>query len=194
MTLAELLVAMTLLGLLSLMMLGGIRFGARSWERTQESSDALNTMVGLQSFLRTHLGETARPNGVHGDAEHLTFTAVWMTALGGGGLYEFELSRQRGEEAADGGKLALSWRPAPGGDEANQLRDVAALTGERVMLEGIDALAIAYYGQPRGSADPEWFTEWAPEMGAPFLVRIEAELADPRQHWPPLIVGLPGRT
>jgi general secretion pathway protein J len=186
MTLAELLVAMTLLALLSLMMLGGLRFGSRSWERTQESSEALNGMVGVQSFLRARLSETARPETVSGAADRLSFVALWMTSLGGAGLYEFELSR------GDDDALVLSWRPAPAGEDPSLRTEDPALSGERVVLEGVEKLEIAYFGQPRGYREPEWFDEWQADQGAPQLVRIGAELYDPRQHWPVLIVGLPG--
>jgi general secretion pathway protein J len=186
MTLAELLVAMTLLGMLSLMMLGGLRFGARSWERAQESSTTLNATVGLQGFLRARLSETARPDSVAGEADRLTFTGLWMTSLGGGGLYEFELSHRDGEE------LVLSWRPAPVGEDAAPGPDVAALAGERVVLDGISKLEIVYFGQPRGYREPEWFDRWDSETGAPLLVQIGAVFSDPRQNWPILTVGLPG--
>jgi len=191
MTLAELLVAMTLLGLLSLMMLGGLRFGVRSWERTQESSRAINAMVGTQDFLRKHLAETVRPESVWGAADRLTFTGLWMTSLGGAGLYAFTLSHR------DDDAMVLSWQPAASeGDAApatDNAADNTALTGERVMLEGVKRLKIAYFGQPRGYREPEWFDNWPADKGGPLMVRIEAELEDPRQSWPALIVGLPRR-
>lgn len=180
MTLAELLVALTLLGMLSVMMMGGLRFGARSWERTEESSRHVNATVRVHAFLRGRLSETSRPDDVTGETDNLAFSALWMAALGGAGFYEFELTRR--DEA-----LVLAWRPV-----ADENADSDDLSGERTLLEGVTGLEIAYFGQPPGYPAAEWLDRWEPGWGAPRLIRIEAELADPRRDWPTLTVGLPG--
>lgn len=184
MTLVELLVAMTLLGMLSVMMMGGLRFGARAWERVEERSGEINAVVRTHAFLRARLSEAVRADSVVGEAERLEFTALWMTALGGGGYYAFELSRR--DDA-----LVLAWRPAP--DEEGEAEEPPeALTGERVLLEGVRGLEIAFFGQPSGYPEAEWVDRWEPGWIAPQLVRIDAELDGQRQFWPTLTVGLPG--
>ncbi|HUF86823.1 MAG TPA: prepilin-type N-terminal cleavage/methylation domain-containing protein [Thermohalobaculum sp.] len=181
MTLAELLVALTLLGMLSVMMMGGLRFGARAWERTEESSGHMNAVVRTHAFLRARLSETTRPDAVTGEADRLTFSALWLTALGAANLYEFELFHRDGEA------LVLAWRPMPDEDAAPE-----ELSGERTLLEGVTGLEIAYFGQPPGYPAADWLDRWEPDWPAPLLVRIEAELAHPRRDWPTLTVGLPG--
>ncbi len=180
MTLAELLVALTLLGMVSVMMMGGLSFGVRSWERTEESSAQINAAVRVHAFLRARLSETARPDAVTGDAGSLTFSALWLTALGGAGFYEFELTRRDGT-------LVLAWHPVADDDMASD-----ALGGERSLLEGVTGLGIAYFGQPPGYPAAEWVDRWEEGWSAPRLIRIEAALADPRHDWPTLTVGLPG--
>jgi len=189
MTLAELLVALTLLGMLSVMMMGGLRFGARAWERTEEASAEINAIVRTHAFLRARLSGTARPGSVNGEADRLSFTALWMTALGGGGFYEFELTRR--DEA-----LVLAWRPAPDADESDAVTPGGAadeLSGERVLLDGVSGLEVAFHGQPPGHPAPEWTDRWEPGWPSPQLVRIRAAFTDPRVSWPTLTVGLPGR-
>lgn len=181
MTLAELLVALTLLGMLSVMMMGGLRFGARAWERTQLSSEQVNATVRTHAFLRARLTETARPDSISGEAGRLAFSALWMAALGGAGLYDFELRHRRDEG------LILTWRPADSEGPAAQ-----ELTGERVLLEDASRLEIAWFGQPPGYPAAEWLDRWEPDWPAPLLVRIEADFANPRRDWPTLTVGLPG--
>lgn len=183
MTLAELLVALTLLGMLSLMMMGGLRFGTRVWERTQESSDRINATVRSHAFLRARLSETARPEAVIGEPGRLAFTALWLTALGGAGFYEFELTHR--DEA-----IVLAWRPAAGEEGTGDVPD--ELSGERVLLDGVTRLEVAWFGQPPGNPEAEWLDRWETDWAAPRLIRIEADLADPRQSWPTLTVGLPG--
>lgn len=186
MTLAELLVALTLLGMLSVMMMGGLSFGARAWERTEEASGQINAIVRTHAFLRARLSEAT---AVAGETDRLGFTALWMTALGGGGFYEFALSRR------DDDALVLAWRPASG-DGANAAgvggESPDGLSGERVLLDGVTGLRVAWFGQPPGHPTAEWMERWEIDWTAPRLVRIEATLADPRRAWPTLTVGLPG--
>lgn len=184
MTLAELLVALTLLGMLSVLMIGGLRFGARAWERTGDASEQTNAVVRTHAFLRARLGEGVRADSVTGDAGSLTFTSLWMGALGAGGYYRFELSRR-------GGSLVLAWRPAPH-EDAPASEPPEALSGERVLLEGVADLKIAYFGQPPGYPESEWVDRWEDGWITPRLVRIDAGLADGRPGWPTLTVELPG--
>ena len=184
MTLAELLVALTLLGMLSVMLFGGLRFGARAWERSEARSAEMNATVRTHAFLRARLSETARPDSVTGEAGRLAFSALWMTALGGAGFYEFELSRRDQT-------VVLAWRLAPA--EGGPAEVPEELTGERVLLEGVSGLEVAYFGQPPGYPAAEWLERWEPDWTAPALIRIEVAFADPRTVWPSLTVGLPAQ-
>jgi general secretion pathway protein J len=180
MTLAELLVALTLLGMLSVMMMGGLSFGGRAWERTEEASEQVNAVVRSHAFLRARLTEGVRPGSLTGEAGRLTFASLWMGALGAGGFYEFELTRR--DEA-----LVLAWRPAPG-EDGEDVEPPEELTGERVLIEGVTGLAVAFFGQPPGRPAAEWVDRWEEGWVTPRLIRVEAERADPRGIWPVLTV------
>ena len=104
-TLVELLVSLTLLGLISVALFGGFRFGTRAWEAGTAHADRLDEVQVVQGFLRgrlsqtmtpRHEGEEGKPEGLlTGDASVLRFTAPWLTSLNLGGLYKFELSLDR---------------------------------------------------------------------------------------------------
>ena len=51
-TLLELLIAMTLLGMILVLLFGGLRLGVRSWDASQKQVDSLNSVRSLESFLR----------------------------------------------------------------------------------------------------------------------------------------------
>lgn len=183
MTLVELLVALTLLGMLSVMMVGGLSFGVQSWERTEAHSDRLNAVVRLHAFLRDRLSETARPGSVHGDSERLAFSALWPTAIGGTGFFDFTLAR-----AADG-PLVLAWSPAAGEGDPPPDEDLA---GERAILPQPTRFAVSYFGRTVDEAEPRWHERWEPGADPPSLVRIDLAVAG-TGDLPPLSVGLPGR-
>lgn len=184
MTLVELLVALTLLGMLSVMMMGGLSFGVQSWERTEAHSGRLNAIVRLHAFVRERLSETARPGSVHGDGERLAFSALWPTAIGGTGFFDFTLAR-----AADG-PLVLSWSPAPGA-EGDPPPD-PDLAGERAILPEPTRFAVSYFGRMIDEAEPRWHERWEPGGDPPALVRIDLAVAG-AGDLSPLSVGLPGR-
>ena len=58
-TLVELLVAITILGMLAALVFGGFRFGNRAWERAQTHVDHTSEIQLVQSFLRRRLGAAA---------------------------------------------------------------------------------------------------------------------------------------
>lgn len=191
-TLVELLVAMTLLGLLSLMLFGGLRFGTRAWEAVVAGSTERDRIAATQGFLRERLGQGTLPGGrrereievtqaLAGSAADLSFTAPWMTALSFPGLYRFTLSH-----AADRQELILAWRPAlSDGDGLPE----AELTGERALLDGIADLNVRYFGLAEEAERPEWLDRWSDPVTQPLLISIDVEFSDPGRYWPAFVIA-----
>ena len=117
-TLVELLVALTLLALLSALTFSGFRFGARAWERAGAHIDHAAEIQVVQAFLRVRLSEAApvleagenpdRLIAFAGDAESLTFVTIMPTHLETGGYSTLALSLDR---RGGGGDLVLRWSP-----------------------------------------------------------------------------------
>lgn len=197
-TLVELLVAMTLLGFLSITLFGGLRFGARSWEAVADTSDERDQIASAQTFLRGRLGQAASPGPgsrrqpdregrLDGGPGRVEFVAPWLSALSLGGLYRFTLWH---EDTGDG-RLMLGWQPVDAGPEA--LEDLGDLAGRRVLLDGVTGLNLSYYGAAAENAEPEWLEYWETSgenpAGPPLLVRIEVAFADAGRVWPAFAVA-----
>ena len=60
-TLLELLIALTLLGLILVLLFGGLRLGVRSWDASQQQIDTLNSLRSLESFLRREMSVAQPP-------------------------------------------------------------------------------------------------------------------------------------
>ncbi|MEO1460317.1 MAG: type II secretion system protein, partial [Pseudomonadota bacterium] len=99
-SLVELLVVMTLLAFLSAILLGSLRFGARSWEGVLAATDRRDSIAAAHRFLRARVGGLVRSGTagawagapeIAGDAREIRFTAPWLEALGHGGAYRFRL-------------------------------------------------------------------------------------------------------
>jgi len=195
-TLVELLVAITLVGLISVTLFGGFRFGTRAWEIGTQRSERLDELQVVQAFLRGRLSQTLVPRHESEDGEQkgllvgseaaLSFTAPWLTSLNLGGLYTFKLSHHDGDE---GGELLLQWEPLGGAWNTNAGDDPDP--GERVLLEGVESVTLHYYGSLRRGEDPAWHEIWDESPLLPQLLSLELKFAeDSNRYWPKLVVAL----
>ncbi len=192
-TLIELLIALTLMGLLSVVLVGGLRFGTRVWETGHERSESFAEIEAVHGFLRRQLGQarisgqSARspdlPADFLGSADRLRFTGTLSAYVGTGGLYRFELAPV---EHLDDTSLELVWqiyRP----DRREWFDDDAT---RRILLEGIEAVRLRYFGTLEGDQESEWHEAWESQTALPSLVRVELDFpSDDRRSWPELTVA-----
>ena len=132
-TLIELLVALTLLGLISVVLFGGLRFGTRAWEAGNLRAEQLARVQAVQALLRRRISQALPPKSAAADAadgrknfagepDALQFFAVMPSRAGVGGIYAFELaviegSDWEGAPAEKGVLLEFTWRLHRGDDE-----------------------------------------------------------------------------
>ncbi|SDZ89240.1 prepilin-type N-terminal cleavage/methylation domain-containing protein [Rubrimonas cliftonensis] len=156
-TLIELLVAAALLALIVATAAGGLRFGARAWDRTSESAEAALEGRALRGFLRALIegaapirlreGEREPPVLFLGAQDRLTLAAPLPSALAPPGLHLVSLAF---EPAPSGGGLALvmRWRAL------GALRPALSLPpqdGAETLVSGLERGGFAYLG-PDGAA------------------------------------------
>jgi len=197
-TLVELLVAMTLIGLIFIALFGGLRFGARTWEVGNARSEALTQIEVTQSLLRRQLAQAFVLPGsdrddftFEGETERLRFTAPGPSQVGLGGIYLFELFTDRSEQ---GQRLVLKWRlHRPELDPDSPVEDEERKT--RVLLDGVAALRLEYFGDPEEDEDPQWRETWSGYDLMPELISIRLDLPqDDTRRWPDLIVAPKARS
>jgi general secretion pathway protein J len=193
-TLLELLLAITILGLLMSVLAGGLRFGARAWESGDARAEQLTELGVVQRFLRQLIGQ-ARPHPIDGAAvpakaafagapDGVAFMALAPARLAGGEFHVFSL----GLEAAEAGRsLVLGWYPLPHGEEAS---DPDAGARRTVLLEGIETASFAYFDPGGPSRAPGWRESWHDPLLLPSLVRLQLVFVDRDRVWPDLLVRL----
>ena len=198
-TLVELLVAMTLIGLMFVALFGGLRFGARVWEAGVERSAEFAEVEVTQALLRRQLDQLLPLPGLEeqdqeitfqGEQERLVFTAPAPTQFGLGGVYYFDLFAER---ADPGRRLVLRWqlyrpdRDEPFNDEESD---------QRTLLENVESVEFSYYGDPeqfeigeRLDAG-EWRERWVGAALPPQLIAVRVSFPDnDRRYWPELIIA-----
>jgi general secretion pathway protein J len=193
-TLVEVLVALTLLGLIVVMIGGTFRIGARAWDVSARSIDAAGQVEAVQNLLRRELAQADRlffetPDGgmepvFDGSGKRLRFAAPLSVGRTSAGLYALLFEASGEEGSAD---LALSWqafRPDPA-DRAQVGRAGSAL------LDGIQDIRLVYFGRVTDDASPAWHGEWRGLDNLPDLIAIDVVFPEgDRRAWPSLVVAL----
>ncbi|HEY2069686.1 MAG TPA: prepilin-type N-terminal cleavage/methylation domain-containing protein [Rhizomicrobium sp.] len=181
-TLMELLIAMTLLALLSLVLFGGFRFGTRAWDRSESASAGGNEIRRAQDFI-AHALTGAYPELQNADLHnpHIFFDGrpqqvTFLTEDSqNGGLSVMLLARQ-------GNNLVLSETPELARDPARQTR-------QRRLLTDVADFSLAYFGAARKNEPPRWYPAWRNTERLPELVRVHASLSRRGPSWTDLVVA-----
>lgn len=188
-TLLEMLVAVTVLGLLVIGLTQGVRTGLNLWNAQTRRNETITELDATARALRNLLMSIPLlPAGVSstapvavgfkGEPNRITFVGELPTGLGG---------TQRADIAIELklGRVVMAW--APHRHETPDDRP-PALT-ETELISNVAALQFAYWGTTNPNSAATWLTQWdGPALPALVRVRIGLGKGDPR-HWPDLIVA-----
>jgi general secretion pathway protein J len=192
MTLVELLVALALVGLLTLMLFDALKRGARVWQLSHENGSDAEEMVSAQIFLRgrlSHLDPSTRVeasalrrSAVEGAADEVAFSAPLPQSGDRHGVYRYRLFTR---QAPTGQSLLVAWRLDHGEPDATGGIDSVQT---ETLVDHIRSVAIDYYDRP-ASGTPRWTSSWRSQLSPPALVRIRVSFDETdRRYWPDLIV------
>jgi general secretion pathway protein J len=189
-TLIEMLVVMTILGLISLALLGSLRFGATAWQRSNGQGGSIEQIELAETVLRRALVSAypylsgTDPADTHiqfeGTSSRIVFLAPAPEALGGAGLARFTVAA---EPAESGMRLTIAAVPElalPG----------SATPSAGVLIDGLEDAKFGYYGADDPGSDPSWHDSWSGRPSLPGMIRIRASF--PRgdaRHWAELMVA-----
>jgi general secretion pathway protein J len=180
-TLVELLIALALTGLVSLLVLSGTRFAALGLDRVAAQADTLEARNNLEALLRREISEAVAsplaPNAppFAGGPQSLEFLSLAEDS--GAGLYRVDLA----VEGTGGTRALVLSRRRVGADSA---------AADRVTLAARPAdFRLEYFGATPSDAEPQWHDRWEGLRYPPRLVRITLDTGDGLAR-PALIVRL----
>lgn len=206
-TLLEILVAMTVLGVLTGLLSTGLNFGTRIWEREKGQLDVATELQLVQDVLRRLLtqalplaqpperGKAQEPVFV-GQEDSVEFMGPPPAQLLAGGIYAYRLVARN---EADGVRLVLDWRlrPPQGGTARVRVTN-AELEGQEqlssehevVLLRGLSSAEFSFFGATEEGSSPSWRDNWRSSTKSPQLVRLKVSFrpGDART-WPDLLVA-----
>lgn len=198
-TLIEVLVAVTLLGLIMVFAYQGLRTGTHTAAQGEAAIERVNRLRLSQEFLRGQLSralpmafdqdDTIGPVIFEGDQEVMRFVAPMPGYLSSGGPYIQTLLLTR----ADGGgkQLVFDHQVLRYGEEAEDASEIMEDRDPVMLLSGIKDAEFTYLqaGETEDE-EPEWVDEWRKVGSLPLLISVRLEMQeDARIHWPELVVA-----
>jgi general secretion pathway protein J len=192
-TLVELLVAVTLLAMLTTLVFGAIKYAARAWAETDHRTVAAADLAAVQDVFRHAItgaypafasaDPTDREIAFNGAGEWLALVAPLPVAIASG-VEAWQRFFVDGEGRSRA--LVFGWRlDLPASDEA------APLPENRLrLLDHVRTLRFAYYGAADPTQAPGWWQRWSGYTRLPDLIRVHIERDDPvSPEWPDLVVA-----
>jgi general secretion pathway protein J len=179
-TLVELMIAVALMGMLTMLAYGAVQFGNLSWHHIDSSRDADAERTAIRQLL-LHAITGAYPGfssaeyndrsiAFSGEKEALQLVAPLPEALSPGvmAVEQFSMGRQ-----GDRSSLLMSWHldlpAATGGTLPSQVVRIAS---------SISAIRFGYFGRVKEGNPPAWFDRWSGLDHLPELVRVQVWRAD----------------
>lgn len=213
-TLIELIISLSLIGMLTVILYGGLRLGARSWDSIEIYSERTENLRLARGFIQRALRQAVAAYGqveeqqvllFTGNEEQLEFVAPLSGFLGMGGLYllrfatirmgrEHSLIVERWLMHPDifSGKLegVPEWKPLEPPRSVKVPYDAEwGIYGTSLLLPMIGEYKFSYFGPTKDNPEAEWQEEWEERQEMPILIKISLG-AD--TGWPDLIVAMTG--
>lgn len=181
-TLLEMMVALSLTGVLSTALVGNVGLGARVWEVTETQSHNMALSSVLEKTLRHQLSlaaavtvTTERGQGqifFEGDSKRLRFVTEAGAGAFSRGLYGVTLSLQ-GPEHAGGDPVLIFGRARTALGRVN--RDAIPAWDESVLplvAGAAENARLAYFGRQDADREPHWHSAWSGQRKLPMLVKL----------------------
>ncbi len=188
-TLIEVLIAMTLLGVMVVLLFSSLRIAAESWEAGEGKTAQVNQKAVVYRFFKRHLTairplQMPNPQEAEGDAlqafagyaQSLRFAGALPASSARKGIQLFRIFPDPNKTST----LMVSLTPY-------QTTETQAVEEPPVvLLEGVADLKFSYFGKTEDVAEPAWLDEWILADRLPRLIQVSIRLAD-GSHWPSMV-------
>ncbi len=190
-TLLEVLIAMSLLGIMVVLLFASLKTCAESWERGEAKIAAVNEVAVVYQFFKRHLALAVPltndfdPENItfafQGEQHALKFVSAFPASAAKSGLQLFSLQRLDDEQ---GHYLQVTLTPfvTPQQGSALPHEDVT-------LIDHVKDISLVYFGNNPNSGEADWQNDWLERDSLPRLIKITIEL-DNGTEWPEMVIGL----
>lgn len=184
-TLLELLVAMVLLGLLTLVLFGSMRFGVQVWARSEHALSDANSVRRAQAELFDDLTRAYPMLRTVGTKSHIDFDGT-----------KDHLSFLTPDRERPGALDSVHIGTVTNQDDTNLVMSTVLELASRpqphrsVLVRNIRTLAFSYFGQDNDGDPATWHPQWRNRTKLPSLIRVQLTVVGkPQDTWPELVIA-----
>ncbi len=194
-TLIEVLIAITLLGVIVVLLFASLRVAGKSWNTGEGKIAAVNQKAVVYQFFKRHL-TTIRPlpmpknddplgletteQAFQGHPQSLQFVAALPAASTRKGLQLFNIQLDPRSPSI----IQVALRPYRETDAEFDRAEPPV-----VLLEQVAKFSFSYFGKVEDGADQVWRDEWVEADRLPSLVKVSIALKD-GSYWPEMVFAL----
>ncbi len=190
-TLIEVLIAMTLLGMMVVLLFSTMRICAESWQKGEEKISKVNETAVVYQFFKQHLStalplwddftdKNSRVFGFQGQNQEIKFVSSFPASAKKTGLQLFSVKLKTDDE---GSYIQVAITPFFPSAEGEQWRKE-----EVTLLEHAGSFSLSYFGSDDPLSEGYWQDVWLQET-QPKLVKIKIGRED-GNYWPEMIIDL----
>ncbi|QPK64645.1 prepilin-type N-terminal cleavage/methylation domain-containing protein [Methylomonas sp. LL1] len=189
-TLIEVLIAMTLLGVMVVLLFSSLKVAAESWNAGENKIAEVNKKAVVYQFFKRHLTairplpsldteqnfETGSQQVFQGFNQSLRFAGALPASSARKGIQVFELEL----DPAKSSSLRVRLSPYRLSDDDPKAEEPV------VLLENIAQLKFSYFGKTEDIAEQQWRDEWTIADRLPGLIKVSISLED-GSYWPEMV-------
>ena len=191
-TLIEVLIAMTLLGIMMVLLFTSLKICADSWEKGESKITDVNEVAVVYNFFQRDLS-VARPLwnellvegektfSFQGTAQSLQFVSAFPASAARTGLQVFSIALLEEDNERFIRVTVVPFAAPAEGEEWPK--------AEVTLIKHVSEFTLAYFGSEDGVSESVWMEEWLGKSALPRLVKININL-DNGIYWPEMIVDL----
>jgi general secretion pathway protein J len=188
-TLIEVLIALTLLGIMVVLLFTSLKISADSWEKGESKIADVDEISVVYNFFQRHL-TAAKPlwndfNGetqilsFQGKPQSLQFASTFPASVGKSGPQLISLSLQEEDQERVIKVVLTPFFPVAEGEEWRQ--------EEVTLVRHVSNFTVSYFGSEDGLSAGAWMDDWLEKQVQPNLVKINIELEN-GIYWPEMII------
>lgn len=194
-TLIEVLIGITLLGVMVTLLFASLRIAAESWHAGEDKIAGVNQKAVVYQFFKRHLStirpltlleDLENPGGDGGQiafqglSQRLRFVAALPAASLRKGLQVFTIEIDPRQSTT----LQVALKPyQPTDDESAQIDPPV------ILLKHVEHFTLAYFGKREDEDEARWHDEWTSMEALPNLIKVVIELED-HSYWPEMVFPL----
>lgn len=188
----EVMIAITLLGVIMVLLFGSLRMAGRSWNSGEMKIAKVNQKAVVYQFFKRHLtairplpmpskddplGVEATEQAFKGLPKSLQFVAALPAASTRKGLQFFNIQ----VDPSNASIIQVALRPYREIDPENNGAEPPA-----ILLENVASFRFSYFGKTDDSTEPTWYDEWVAADKPPSLIKVAIRLKD-GSYWPDMV-------